>query len=85
MTTGPHDLRSEEDRQSQDYFDRVIMPKLPPEDMGKYVAVDMDTGEYEVDEDDYKVGKRLRARLPEARAWLFRAGWPTTYSMGGLQ
>ena len=85
MTTGPHDLRSEEARQSQEYFDRVILPKLPAEDMGKYVAVDMDSGEYEVDEDDYAVSKRLRARLPEARVWFFRAGWPTTYSMGGLQ
>ncbi|MBY0230001.1 MAG: hypothetical protein K2W96_12025 [Gemmataceae bacterium] len=85
MTTAMHDLRSEEGRQSQEYFDRVVIPKLPPEDMNKYVAVDMDTGEYEVDEDDYQASMRLLARLPQARAYLFRAGWPATYCMGGGQ
>jgi hypothetical protein len=65
-----------------DIFDRQIRPKLRPEDDGKFVAIDVETGEYEINEDDYTAVMRLRARKPMADMWLMRAGYPTTYRMG---
>lgn len=63
-------------------FDRQVRPALRPEDTGKYVAIDVETGDYEMDEDDYAAVARLRARKPAADMWLMQAGYPTTYKMG---
>ena len=34
-------------------FNRQVWPVLRPEDDGKFVAIDVETGDYEIDEDDY--------------------------------
>lgn len=60
-------------------FEGKVKPRLRPEDHGKFVAVDIPTGEYEVDEDDYSAVKRLRRRMPNADIWLARAGFPAAY------
>jgi hypothetical protein len=65
-----------------DIFDRQVRPALRPEDDGKFVAVDVETGDYEIDEDDYAVVTRLLSRKPAADIWLMRAGYPTTYRIG---
>jgi hypothetical protein len=65
-----------------DIFDRHVRPALQPEDDGKFVAIDVGTGDYEIDEDDYAAVARLRSRKPAADIWLMRAGYPTTYRMG---
>lgn len=59
-------------------FDRRVRPTLRPEDDGKFVAVDVVSGEYEIDPDDYAAVTRLRARVPAADVWLARAGSPAT-------
>ncbi len=67
---------------ASEVFDRVVRPTLRPEDDGKFVAIDIDTGEHEIDEDDYAAVMRLRSRKPAAEVWLLRAGDETTYRMG---
>jgi len=62
-------------------FDRQVKPALRPEDDGKYIALDVNTGDYEVDADDYTAVARLRARCPQADIWLERAGQPTAYKL----
>ena len=47
-------------------FDRHVRPKLRPEDDGKFVAIDVVTGDHEIDKDDYDAVMRLRARRPSA-------------------
>ena len=59
-----------------------MRPALGPGDDGKFVAIDVTTGEYEVDADDYAAVARLRGRRPTATVWLERAGQPTAYRMG---
>jgi hypothetical protein len=60
----------------QEIFDRVVRPKLTPEDDGKYVAIDIATERYEIDESDYKAMVRLRGEQPPARIWITRIGQP---------
>jgi len=64
---------------------RKIRPILRAEDDGKFVAIDVDTGEYEVNEDDYTAVMSLRSRCPEAEIWLARAGFRTAYRIGSLR
>jgi hypothetical protein len=66
-------------------FDQQVRPNLRPEDDGKFVAIDVETGDYEVDKDDYAAVARLRSRKPAADVWLMRAGSPTTYRMGFIR
>ena len=75
--------RSLDDRADQGAatFDRLVRPLLRPEDDGKFVAIDIDTGDYEIDEDDYTAVMRLRTRNPEAEIWLECAGQPTAYKI----
>lgn len=70
---------------AEDVYNRRVVPRLRPEDDGKYVALDVVTAEYEVDEDDHAAVQRLLDRHPEARGrgWLARAGYPTAYRFAG--
>jgi hypothetical protein len=79
----PEPRRSPEEvaRLGAEVFDRRVRPALRPEDDGKFVAIDIETGDYELDEDDYAAVTRLRARRPSAEVWLERAGQPTAYQM----
>jgi hypothetical protein len=63
-------------------FDRQVRPALRPEDDGNFVAIDVETGDYEIDEDDYAAISRLRSRKPTADAWLMRVGYPAAYRIG---
>lgn len=81
-TAEPSHTPEELARLGAEVFDRRVRPSLGPEDDGKFVAVDVRTGEYEIDPDDYAAVTRLRARVPAADVWLARAGSPTTYRIG---
>ena len=79
----PEPRRSLEEiaRLGAEAFDRHVRPSLRPEDDGKFVAVDIETGDYELDADDYAVVTRLRSRRPSAEVWLGRVGQPAAYQM----
>jgi hypothetical protein len=66
-------------------YDRQVRPALRPEDNGKFVALDVETGDYEINEDDYAAVARLRARKPAADVWLMQAGYPTTCRIGEIR
>ena len=80
-TTKPPRSLEERARIGAETFDRLVRPLLRPEDDGKFVAFDIDTGDYEIDEDDYTVVMRLRTRNPGAEIWLECAGQPAAYKI----
>ncbi|MHB1557376.1 MAG: hypothetical protein ACYC61_07845 [Isosphaeraceae bacterium] len=72
---GPEELA----RVGAEAFDRRVRPMLRPEDDGKFVAIDVGTGDFELDDDDYTAVVRLRTRSPRAEIWLGRVGAPAAY------
>lgn len=64
-------------------YDRSLRVRLEPKENGKFVAIDIETGNWEVDADDYTATQRLLDRIPDARIWLVRVGSPAAYRMGG--
>jgi hypothetical protein len=64
-------------------YQQKVRPLLGSHDEGKFVAIDIDSGEYEVDEDQLIACDRLYARLPEAQAWMVRIGSRYLHRFGG--
>jgi hypothetical protein len=62
-------------RRGDEIYERDIKPRLTPEDHGKFVAIDIETGEYEIDEKEDVASNRLDARIPNAQTWLKRVGY----------
>jgi hypothetical protein len=84
MNSGESVDRSESfSRLGIEIYERAIRPALLPDDEGKFVAIDIDSGQYEIDEDDYAATERLLVRRPDARIWLARAGERAAYRVGG--
>ncbi len=65
----------------QRIYTASIQPLLSTEDHGKFVAIDVTTGTYALDADDYTAVTRLEALRPDAELWLMRAGHATAYRM----
>jgi hypothetical protein len=66
-------------------YERDILPKLAAQDVGKFLAIDIETGEYAIAADEMKAGDKLLARVPEAQIWMVRIGYAATHSFGGRQ
>ena len=79
--TEPHRTPEELARLGAEAFDQHVRPKVRPEDDGKFVAIDVVSGDHEIEEDDCTAVTRLRARRPAADVWLACAGQPATYRM----
>jgi hypothetical protein len=68
-------------RLGAEVFDCRVRAALRHEDDGKFVAIDVGSGDYELDQDDYAAVTRLRGRRPSAEVWLGRVGQPAAYRM----
>lgn len=55
------------------YLER-IRPLVEPAETGKYVAIDIDSGDYEVDGDDPQAVARLLTRRPDGVIFGVRVG-----------
>jgi len=60
-------------------YDREVAPHAAPEDAASFVAIDVDSGAYEIAPDELSAIDRLRARKPDAQVWLRRVGAPYTH------
>ncbi len=64
------------------YEDR-IRPKVEAGNKGKYLVINIETGEYEMDTDDLTASKRAKARFGDAALFAMRIGFPAAYRLGG--
>ena len=78
----PRYSKEEFARRGNEIYDRDILPKLRPEDEGKIVGIDIETGDYVITKDVLAASDHLLARRPEAQVWLRRVGSPYLYRFG---
>ena len=69
-------------RRGRDIYARVVRPHLTPDDIGKFVTIDIESEDYEVDQDEFAAIDRLLERRPDAQTWLERAGYQTVDTIG---
>jgi hypothetical protein len=72
-------------RRGTEIFERDVRPRLQLDDDDKFVAIDIESGQCEIDRDDYAATERLLARRPSAKIWIARAGQEVAYRIGGGQ
>ena len=66
--------KEEFSRRGDALYDQLIRPVFEPSHNGQFAAIDIETGEFEVDESEIVAGNRLRARLPNAQTWMTKIG-----------
>jgi hypothetical protein len=54
-------------------------PHLKPRDKGKYVAIDIETREYEMSKSEMASCRRLRARIPDVQIDSLKVGYPAVH------
>lgn len=74
MKAQPRYSKEEFAHRGDDIYERELRPILETGNESKFVAIDIDTGAYEVDSDELAASDRLLARLPNAQIWLRRIG-----------
>lgn len=73
-TTRPRYSKEEFARRGDAMYEGDIRPVVEEGNEGKFVAIDIETGAYEIDADELAASDRLLARVPDAQVWLKRIG-----------
>ena len=78
-------LRDEEiDLRGQELYERSIRSKVEmPENLGKQIVIDVENGDYEIDDDGLAASHRLLQKHPDAALYGLRIGYNAVYTIGG--
>lgn len=82
----PHPRFSSEEitRRGQELYEQRIRAQVEtPENIGKIISIDIETGDYEIGDDLITTGDRLFARHPGAALYGARIGYNAVYALGG--
>lgn len=69
-------------RRGQQLYESGIQQQVEVGNDGKIVAIDIETGEFEVAENVVPATNRLFERLPDAQPWIIRIGHRAVYHFG---
>ncbi len=68
-------------RRGTEIYERQVRPQVEASNHGRIVAVDIETGAFEVADDVLTASDRLFARCPDAQPWIVRIGYPAVYRL----
>jgi hypothetical protein len=69
-------------RRGNEIYERQVRPRIEDGNEGKVVAIDIETGMFEVAEDTLTASDRLLARCPNAQTWFVRIGHRALHRFG---
>jgi hypothetical protein len=71
-------------KRGQDIYDRLIRRQVEtPDNLGQIISIDIETGNYEIDDNLLVANDRLQSRFPDAIIWVERIGFNAVYAVGG--
>jgi len=70
-------------RRGREIYERELKTRLEAQERGRFAAIDPDSGDYAVGDDELGAVRLLRERRPNARPYLVRIGARATYRLGG--
>ena len=71
-------------RRGEELYETHTRRSVEKEFDGKIIALDIESGDYEIDETTLPAADRLRVRHPDAELYVMRIGYDTVYSFHGL-
>jgi hypothetical protein len=80
----PRYPREEHARRGREMYEQRIRPQVEAGNQGRIVAVDIDSGEFEIADTTLAASERLLARIPDAQIWCVRIGFPAVHRFGPL-
>jgi len=75
--------REEFARRGDEWYENHIRPLVEEGNHRRIVAIDIETGGYELSDSVLDACDRLKTRLPEAQIWIVRIGCRGVYHFGG--
>jgi hypothetical protein len=78
----PRYSKEEHARLGTEIYEQQVRPIVEADNHGKIVAIDVDTGAFEVDSKSLPAINRLLARYPDAQIWCLRVGYPAVCKFG---
>ena len=81
----PHPRYTSEEivQRGQALYDEQIRAQVEASHKGKYLVLDIETGDYEMDVSEVAALKRAKAKNPDAALYILRVGYSTAYRVGG--
>ena len=70
-------------QRGQALYDRKIRAQVEQDYWGKFLILDVNTGDYEIDAEDLDASERLLVRRPDAVLFGVRIGSHAAYRLGG--
>jgi hypothetical protein len=62
-------------RRGTEIYEQQLRSRLAAGDKGRFVTIDVDTGDFEVADSLLEAATRLQARRPDAQTWSLRIGY----------
>ncbi len=69
----------------REIYEQRLRGLLEVENKGKFLVIDIDTGEYEIDEDDLAASMRAYQKRPNGTRYGMRIGYPSAGTLGSSQ
>jgi hypothetical protein len=66
----------------KEIYEKQLKSKLEPENFGKYLVVDIETGDYEIDEDDLTAALKAYRKNPDGARYEMQIGHATSGTIG---
>lgn len=66
----------------EEIYQTQIRDKVDPKHKGMFLVLDIETGAYEIADEDLEATKRLLAKNPKAMTYGVRIGYPATHGIG---
>jgi hypothetical protein len=78
----PKYSKEEHARRGTAIYEKQVRPRVEAGNHGKIVAIDIETGEFELAEDPLLATDQLLSRCPDAQIWVVRIGYPAVDRFG---
>ena len=78
----PRLSKEEHARRGTELYEREVRPLVESGNHGRIVAIDVDSGEFEVADQTLEAADRLLARYPDAQIWFVRIGHRGVHRFG---
>ena len=71
----PRYSKEEFARLGDEIYEHQIRPRIQESDRGKIVAIDIETGAWEIDSSEINASQRLEDKYPNAQIWFVKVGY----------